>query len=241
MRLTVQVARITLFLSLLFAPAFGFAREDDEQAPITGADTVSEVSENSAPEKKEGFDAGELIMEHISDNHEWHIVGNFAIPLPVIVKTDKGIECFSSSNFHNPQTHEWQSYTGKYYTYKLNEKGKIVVWDENLNAENENATKALFDFSFTKNVATLFIVVFLMFFVFTRVAKTYKKREGQTTKGMQSLIEPLVVFVRDDIAKTSIGPKYEKYLPFLLTIFFFIWISNLLGMIPFFPGGANFS
>jgi F-type H+-transporting ATPase subunit a len=242
MRLTALFARFVLFLSLLLTPAICFAHEEDG-ADIKDNDSAkAKVDPPASTEKQEGFNAGEMIMEHISDNHEWHVYGKtWIIPLPVIVKTDKGIECFSSSNFHDPVTYDLKSYAGKYYTYKLNEEGKIVVWDDLNNAENEIATKSLLDVSITKNVVTLFIVVLLMFFVFFSVAKTYKKRVGQTTKGMQSLIEPLVVFVRDDIAKTSIGPKYERYLPFLLTIFFFIWISNLLGLIPIFPGGANFS
>jgi F-type H+-transporting ATPase subunit a len=75
--------------------------------------------------------------------------------------------------------------------------------------------------------------------MFISVAKSYRRRKGQAPKGMQSLIEPLIVFVRDDIAKSSIGPKYHRYMPYLLTVFFFIWINNLLGLIPILPGGAN--
>jgi F-type H+-transporting ATPase subunit a len=82
--------------------------------------------------------------------------------------------------------------------------------------------------------------VALMLLIFINVAKSYKNRVGQTTKGMQSLFEPLIIFVRDEIAKPSIGKKYERYMPYLLTVFFFIWIGNMLGIIPFFPGGANF-
>jgi F-type H+-transporting ATPase subunit a len=79
----------------------------------------------------------------------------------------------------------------------------------------------------------------LMLWMFISVAKSAKRRQGKAPKGMQSWIEPLVVFVRDDIAKPSIGKKYERFMPFLLTVFFFIWINNLLGLIPIFPGGAN--
>ncbi len=239
MRFNAQVSRFIIFLSALLIPALCFAYDPDEVAARDSAKTVARPVKTGET-KSEGFNAGDMIIEHISDNHEWHVYGKTFIPLPVIVKTDKGVECFSSANFRNPETKELQPYQGKNYAYKLVD-GKIVVWDINADAENENATKTILDISITKNVVTLFVVVFLMFFIFLRVAKTYKKREGQTTKGMQSLIEPLVVFVRDDIAKTSIGPKYEKYLPYLLTIFFFIWISNLLGLIPIFPGGANFS
>ena len=78
-----------------------------------------------------------------------------------------------------------------------------------------------------------------MVWIFLSVAKSYRRREGEAPKGLQSFVEPIIVFVRDDIAKGSIGPKYNKYLPYLLTVFFFILINNLLGLIPILPGGAN--
>lgn len=240
MRFSTLVARIALFLSVAFLPTAGFAYEPEENV----ADTLKEGSSTSenVEAKKEGFNPGEMIIEHISDNHEWHIYGHTHLSLPVIVKTDKGFEMFSSGNFRNHETHEFQPYVGKNYTYALKE-GKIVVGEVIAGqfTENETATKTLLDVSITKNVVTLFIVVGLMMFIFLSVAKSYKKRVGQTTKGMQSVFEPLIIFVRDDIAKASIGKKYERYMPYLLTVFFFVWISNMLGLIPFFPGGANFT
>lgn len=236
MRINSLVARLLLFTGALLIPALGFSREEDEVA-----DSIKSTVEPVKPETKaEGFNPGEMIIEHISDNHEWHIYGKLSIPLLCIVKTDKGFEFFSSGNFRNPETHEFQPYEGKNYTYAL-KAGKIIIWDKVADAENEIATKTILDVSITKNVATLFIVVALMFLIFFNVAKSYKKRQGQTTKGMQSVFEPLIVFVRDDIAKASIGKKYERYMPYLLTVFFFVWISNMLGLIPFFPGGANFT
>ena len=236
MRINSILARIVLFVGAFLVPALGFARYEDEKA-----DSAKSAAEPVKTEKKaEGFNPGEMIIEHISDNHQWHIYGKLAIPLPCIVKTDKGFECFSSGNFRNHETPKVETYEGKNYTYALKE-GKIVVWDKVAKAENETATKTLLDVSITKNVVTLFIVVGLMFLIFFNVAKTYKKRVGQTTKGMQSVFEPFIMFVRDDIAKTSIGKNYERYMPYLLTVFFFIWISNMLGLVPFFPGGANFT
>ena len=79
----------------------------------------------------------------------------------------------------------------------------------------------------------------LLLLIFTSVASSYKKREGKAPKGFQSLIEPIIIFVRDDIAKPNLGYKYARFMPFLLTIFFFIWINNMIGLVPFFPGGAN--
>lgn len=240
MRFNALTSRIAALLFSVLIPAACFAYDPDARA--AEADSIrntSEMQQEHVEKKKEGFDPGEMIMEHISDAHEWHIVGHTHIPLPVILKTDKGWEVFSSNNFHNEATEELQPYQGKFYTYALNEKGKIVVMSGA--AENEEATKNLFDLSITKNVVTLFVIVLLMLWMFTSVAKAYKRKPGQSPRGLQSFIEPLIIFIRDDIAKASIGKKYEKFMPYLLTVFFFILFSNLLGLIPVFPGGANFT
>jgi F-type H+-transporting ATPase subunit a len=85
----------------------------------------------------------------------------------------------------------------------------------------------------------MFIAVIAILLVFSSVAGAYKKRVGLAPKGLQSFAEPLIIFIRDDIARPNIGYKYEKFMPLLLTIFFFIWFNNLLGLIPIFPGSAN--
>ncbi len=237
MRFSTHVARIALILSIALLPVTGFAYEPQEEEHPDSSNHATAAAHGDA---KKGFDAGEMIIEHISDNHEWHIYGHHHMPLPVIVKTDKGIEMFSSSNFRDPETHEFKSYKGNNYSYMLVH-GKIVVWDDQLDQPNQTATASVLDLSITKNVVTLFVVVGLMMLIFMSIARSYKNRVGQTTKGMQSFFEPLIMFVRDDIAKASIGKKYERYMPYLLTVFFFILISNLLGLVPFFPGGANFT
>ena len=96
-----------------------------------------------------------------------------------------------------------------------------------------------FDISITKTVCGLLISCTLLVIIFLLVAKGYRIRGEKAPKGIQALIEPLVIYVRDDIAKPNIGKDYEKYLPYLLTVFFFIFFNNLLGLIPFFPFGAN--
>ena len=181
------------------------------------------------------FDAGKLITEHIGDSYGWHMWGEghhaVSIPLPVILYSDKGLDIFMSSAFH----HGEEAVQGK-YTYRLEENHIKVV--EN-GVINEEATAKLTDLSITKNVTSLLVSAILLLWIFLSVAKSYKKRVGQAPKGLQSFIEPLIIFVRDDVAKTSIGPKYEKFMPYLLTVFFFIFINNLMGLIPIFPGGAN--
>jgi F-type H+-transporting ATPase subunit a len=97
-----------------------------------------------------------------------------------------------------------------------------------------------YDFSITKNVLSLFIAVILIIVIFIITAKRYSENFARAPKGLQSLLEPIIIFVRDDVAKANIGEnKYEKYLPYLLTIFFFILVNNLLGLVPIFPGGTN--
>jgi F-type H+-transporting ATPase subunit a len=191
--------------------------------------------------EKEKFNAGEMIMHHVQDEHSWHIIGHISVPLPVIIYSDKGLEFFSSSVFMDEAHKPNKVYTSEKsgYNYKLVHEHIKIVNAEGLEDEEAMNKAGLIDFSITKNVFALLFGAVLMCWIFLSVAKSYRNREGKAPKGLQSLIEPLVIFVRDDIAKTSIGPKYEKFMPFLLTVFFFIWINNLLGLIPFIPGGAN--
>lgn len=96
-----------------------------------------------------------------------------------------------------------------------------------------------YDFSITRNVFTMLLTVVFLFFVFRAVATAGARRAGQAPRGLQNFMEPLVTFIRDEVAKPNIGPRYEKYLPYLLSAFFFILGLNIIGQIPFFPGGAN--
>ena len=181
-------------------------------------------------EKK--FDAKATILEHIGDSHEWPVIGTTTLPLPIILYTDKGLEVFSSSNLK-----EGKVYAGTHYSYKMEEE-KIVAVNAS-GAEDEAATKKVMDFSITRNVASMFMAIAILLIVFLSVAGAYKKRSGKAPKGLQSFMEPLILFVRDDIALPNIGVKYMRFMPLLLTIFFFILLNNLLGMVPFFPGGYN--
>ncbi len=194
------------------------------------AQAVYAQEHTSAEPAEEKFNIGEMISHHVTDSHEWHFatIGHthITLPLPVILYVEgKGLEVFSSSRFHNEtQTHG---------DYKLDEHNHVVSL----------AGNKIYDFSITKNVASLFLSAILLILVFTSVASSYKKRPGQAPRGMQSFFEPIVVFIRDDIAKANIvgkdrdgRPMYEKFLPYLLTVFFFIWFNNLMGLL---PGGAN--
>ena len=180
--------------------------------------------EGAAPAEKAKFNVGGMIMHHIKDDHGWELAHGLTIPLPVILYSkDRGVEVFSSSQL----AHE-QVYNG----YK-NEHGKIHRVDE---AGKVNHEAKVYDFSITKNVASLLLSAIIMLLLFPAVSRGYAKNRGKAPKGLQSFLEPIILFVRDEIAKPSIGPKYTKYLPYLLTLFFFILVNNLLGLL---PGAAN--
>lgn len=179
---------------------------------------------------EEKINAGKIIMEHIADAHDWHIASigttHISIPLPVIIKDDNGVHVFSSSRFH----HGHEAYMG----YKIVENKLAAVNEDG----SVNADAKFYDLSITKNVAAMFVAVLTLLFIMLTVANSYKTNK-KAPKGFANMIESLIIFLRDEVAKPSIGPKYEKFLPFLLTIFFFIFINNLFGLVPFFPGGAN--
>lgn len=164
----------------------------------------------------------EVIIEHVMDNHAWHFFdGHYGtLPLPVIVYTpERGLDVFLSSRFfdehHNPV---------EYNKYRL-EHNKIFLGET-----------PVLDFSITKNVAMLFLNAGILLIVGVQVARAYRRRPGGAPKGLQAFIEPVIVFVKDEIVKPNIGPKYERYLPYLLTLFFFILFGNLLGLL---PGAGN--
>ena len=171
----------------------------------------------------EDFNMGEMIMHHVLDDYQYEIMHGLVIPLPVILYTEKnGLLIFSSSNlFDNDHVPLEEGYNGfKYYH------GKLKPIDQDA---------SYVDFSITKNVAFLILTATLMILVFLSVAKGYSKKNS-APKGIQALFEPVIIFVRDDIVKPNIGENYEKYLPYMLTLFFFIFFGNVLGLM---PGAAN--
>lgn len=173
-------------------------------------------------ESGEKLNVSELIIHHVLDDHSWHFADGFVLPLPIIVYSkEKGLDIFSSANFYDEQ-HNVVDYNG----YRLDH-NHIYLADSG---------KEVFDLSITKNVAMLFINAALMLLIFVSVAKAYKRNRGKAPSGVQSFFEPIILFVRDDIAKPNIGHHYEKFFPYLLTLFFFILFGNLLGLL---PGAGN--
>jgi F-type H+-transporting ATPase subunit a len=191
-------------------------------------------SEHKATEDKE-FNANEFIFDHIADSHEFHIATlpndhHITVPLPVILYSKKsGLNIFLSSKLAHG--HEYKGFElkddGEY-------KGKIIEHTE------DGELYVPLDFSITKNVFSMLLTAILILWLFISLGNTYRKTGISEPKGIQGFIEPLILFIRDDIALMTIGKeKYEKFMPYLLTSFFFIWISNMIGIIPFFPFGAN--
>jgi len=192
------------------------------------------------------------ILHHISDDFGLHI-GPFSIPLPVMLYfPGQGWDVFSSSELHHVDA---QGLVHGKYAYhhgkltvpvlnaagqpKLDAEGHVEVEAQEARLINLGGKAVFYNFSVTKNVFGMLLSVLLLLLLFMASAKAYGRRTGQAPKGLQSLLEPLILFVRDDVVKPSIGEKhYRRFMPLMLTIFFFIWINNLLGLVPFL-GGLN--
>ncbi len=254
---------------------------------------------NEAKAGGDGSDPIGAVMHHISDAHEFHIVGDIHLPLPCIAYSSEGGFFFSLSSafehgkwaidgymmYHGSlyRIEDFPTKTGKvdlaeptphhggndHHTTTVDKNGvhgeedksnlhgaevidakdkggkvgKYLVYKGQrfrlIGASTIQGMTGWFDFSITKNVFAMFLAVALLFFIFRNVSNAYKVRRGEAPKGLQSLMEVMIVFIRDNVAKPSIGPKWEKYFPFILSLFFFILVNNLLGLIPFFPGSAN--
>ncbi|MDD4759545.1 MAG: F0F1 ATP synthase subunit A [Bacteroidaceae bacterium] len=175
----------------------------------------------------------ELVMEHTNDAHEWHITTfhgtKISIPLPVIVKSSTGWHAFMSFRFDEAKN-------GVYEGLYVNKDGKICE------KNSEGAEQRVMDLSITKDVLQLWIVVILLLVIFLYCAHWYKHKspESDAPKGFVGFMEMFVLFVYNDVIKETIDEKHYKFFaPYLLTVFFFIFLCNILGLIPIFPGGAN--
>ena len=220
---------IFIFISLLLIPAT-FAGEN-----------------NQSSNQNEEFNSVEMIMHHISDAHDFHFFDytnqngthSVSIPLPVILYTDQGLVTFMSGKFHHNSngkvvvTKNGESFVNFHEKiYRLNPGESSLTFDDN--HKPLNATKPI-DLSISKNVFSMLISAIILLLLFGVAGHSARKNPG-TPKGLLSFLEPIVVFIREDIVIANIGVKHKPYLPYLFTVFFFIFFNNLLGLI---PGGAN--
>ncbi len=213
-----KLMRIILLLALLACPA------------ITG-----KAGNDMMHEQHGEVDVGEILFGHIGDSYGWHITDwkgkHVSIPLPCIVHSSTGWHVFMSSKIEHG--HE---YEGLFIAEEGRYEDKIVE----RGADGELVRP--FDISITKNVASLLITAVLLISLVLATTRWYRRHDAseEAPQGFAGLMEMMIMMVNDEIIKPSVGEKhYRKYSPYLLTAFFFIFVCNLMGLIPFFPGGAN--
>ncbi len=214
-----------LFVAVLFVGGSVLARESEPSSDEPQKDLKTEIKE--------------YIIHHLQDSHDFSLTSYtndagehvyIGAPLPVIL-WDNGLQVFASSKFHHGEA--LAEVGGNYYAlhhgkiYKTDAQGTI-----NYDAAHHPTNAQPLDFSITKSVVMILITALLMFWLFSSLAKSYAKNGGVPT-GMGRFFEPIVLYIRDDIARPNIGEsKYKKYMPYLLTIFFFIWFLNIFGLTP---------
>jgi F-type H+-transporting ATPase subunit a len=197
-----------------------------------GAET-NNISTSSTKYEEE-LNVKELILEHLSDSYEWHIFStkkrDITVHLPVILYSNEtGWHFFLSSKLHNIDN----NYKGFGIATNGKYKGKIV---ERVTSGEE--TRPL-DLSITKNAASLLLSSFLLIIIILSVANSIKRDPLKPQKGFAGTMEMFILMINNEVIKPAIGEDYKRYSPYLLTIFFFIFFNNLLGLFPLFPGGAN--
>jgi F-type H+-transporting ATPase subunit a len=240
----------------------------DHAAPAHSEATSHEAGACAATHDDGKLNLTNVIMEHIGNSNEFHLFGHYSIPLPCILQSsgDGLTVCLSNVFEHGHKSYnKYVMYEGVVHRVKDEGKtsfpreavevhalhpekikggeiGYICYNNEKYPLEKHSvlgASTSFMDFSISKNVFTMLLSGILLCVIFFSMAKAYKTRQGQAPKGLQNFMEPVVAFIIDEVAKPMLGDKYMKFLPYLLTVFFFILANNLIGLIPFFPGGAN--
>ncbi|MFO8001877.1 MAG: F0F1 ATP synthase subunit A [Marinilabilia sp.] len=198
----------------------------------------------------EPLDVFELVMGHISDSHQWHILDytnrhgqdiHLSMPLPVILWHDGEPWFYSSDDFYHS---EGPAPIGDDHVVLENERFYLTDQEGTLHKDESGAitNPAPIDFSITQHTGSMLLSALLILLMFISAAKAYARHGMAPPKGFRALLEPIILFIRDDIARAQIRKeKADKFVPFLLTLFFFIWINNLIGLVPFFPGSSNLS
>jgi F-type H+-transporting ATPase subunit a len=222
---------LTGLFSILFLSAFNF--------PVMGQEEHGSQETATQGQSKEKFDANSFIIGHVSNSHEWHILTkkngeSVAIYLPVILyQKGTGLHFFFSGKL----AHEHE-----YKGFRLEEEGEYAGKIVAVNAAGEVDTDNMpLDFSMTKMVIGMLGAVLIGLWLFISLSRSYKRSGISYPRGIQSFLEPVICFIRDEVVIPNIGYKhYERFMPYLLSVFFFILINNLMGLIPFPPPfGAN--
>jgi len=230
--------RFIIAILIACLPIFGLANTPSEDTPVQTETTAvaheaTPVAGEETSEIKQQIK--EVIDHHVLDGHEFSLFedaatgAHYGFPLPIIL-WDNGVHVFSSSKFHHGETVAESN--GNFYKlhhekiYKTDADGTLIE-------EHGHPTNAKpIDLSITKGVFTLMVVALLMFLLFTSLAKSYAKNGG-ISSGFGRLFEPIVLYIRDEIAIPNIGEKhYKRYMSYLLTIFFFVWFLNIFGLTP---------
>jgi F-type H+-transporting ATPase subunit a len=221
-----RISPFSLVLSFFFVfGTLNFSKGQEQGHEEVLSELKTEEFEEGKTEEPAEESISDLILHHVKDDHVWHLWDGHhgTIFLPVIVySSEKGLDVFSSRHFYNEHHKPTLAYEG-------------YIMEHN-HIEIKDSEAFVLDLSITKNVAMLFINALLLVGVFLAVAKGAKSNSGKAPKGIQSFFEPIIVFVRDEIVKPNIGHQYNKFLPYMLTLFFFILFGNLLGLL---PGAGN--
>ncbi|MDD4848947.1 MAG: F0F1 ATP synthase subunit A [Bacteroidales bacterium] len=231
-RFTIAIVLVLGFFWSVILPK-GFASHPSNTNIELSADDTMAASTVSAPEEKSKLDIGTLIIEEVIDAHEWHFAtlpnGHaIAMHLPIIAFSEGKLFCFSSKHLEHGET-----YKGFLLSEEVGSRGKLQRYDA------EGNMMKIWDFSITRTVMGVFISCLILILVFTAVARSSKRNEGKAPTGLQNAMEPLIVFVRST-AISNIGEKhYEKFMPYLLTLFFFIFLNNLFGRVPLYPNTSG--
>ncbi len=235
MKRALKIYILLLVVTLIaITPTTIFADSRNNISTVQSTVVQDVVAHNNNNVTEAELNVKELIMDHLADSYEWHLFSNgnnnVIIPLPIIVKSKlSGWHIFLSSRFN----HGKKSYNGFYIASEGKYKGKIVEKDL-----SGNEIKPL-DLSITKNSASLLLSSLLLIIIMMGVANSIKRDPMKPKKGFTGMMEMFIMMVLDDIIKPAVGYDYKRYAPFLLTLFFFIFFNNLLGLVPVFPGGAN--
>lgn len=241
-------------LTVIFLSVFLLMSINKLAAQENNAKTDEKSEQNTSDKKENAIDPAKIILEHVGDAHEFHffnVAGHkIAIPLPVILySAEKGFSCFNFSEFHDgEEAHDGYVYASEEYLKAHNldkekdAKGQPLYTVRKIYKTDTNGlpelTVNVYDLSLTRNVVQLILAMVLLVWLMIGVSNKYKTGQGVTTapNGFQNMLEPVITFVRDEVAKPNLGKKYERFMPYLLTVFFFILINNLIGLI---PGTAN--